>query len=69
MTELLTEEATDLITVGLARAEGFATGVQLRCEMKVAENTTRWLQHNHQEEAEMVSPTCQEKNPTFWKQS
>ena len=44
MTELLTEQASDLMFVGLAKAEGFATGVKLRCEKKVAEYVTQWLQ-------------------------
>ena len=35
MTELLTEHVPDLMFVGLAEAEGFATGVKLRCEMTV----------------------------------
>ena len=44
MTELLMEHASDLMFVGLAEAEGFDTEVKLRCEMKVAEYTTKWLQ-------------------------
>ena len=44
MTELLTEQASDLMFVGLAKAEGFATGVKLRCETKVSECVTQWLQ-------------------------
>ena len=44
MTELLTEQASDLMFVGLAEAEGFVRGVKLRCEAKVAEYTTKWLQ-------------------------
>ena len=43
MKELLTEQESDLTFVGLA-AEGFATGVSLRCEMKVAEYAAKWLQ-------------------------
>ena len=37
----LTEQASGLMFVGLAKAEGFATGVTLRCEMNVAEYTTQ----------------------------
>ena len=44
MTRLLTEQAFDLMFVGLAKAEGFATGVKLRCEMEVADFVTKWLQ-------------------------
>ena len=35
---------SDLMCVILAKAEGFAMGVKRRCEMKVAEHTTQWLQ-------------------------
>ena len=44
MTELSTEQASDLMFVGLATAEGFAKVVKLRCETKVAEFVTKWLQ-------------------------
>ena len=40
----MTEQASDLMFVSLATAEGFATEVKLRCEMRIAEFTTRWLQ-------------------------
>ena len=49
MAELLTEQASDLMFVGLAEAEGFASGVKLRFEMKVAEYTTKWLQEKASE--------------------
>ena len=42
--ELLTQQTSDLMSVGLAKPEGFATGVNLRCEMKIAEYVTKWLQ-------------------------
>ena len=44
MTELLTEQAFDLMFVDLAKAVGFATRVKLRCETKVAEYVTKCLQ-------------------------
>ena len=43
MTELPTEQASDLMFVGFAESEGFPTGVKLRCEMKVVEYTIKWL--------------------------
>ena len=43
VTALLTEQASDLTFVGLARADSFATGVNLRCETKIAQYVTKWL--------------------------
>ena len=44
MTRHLTEQASDLMLVGLAKEAGFPTGVKLRCKMKVADFSTEWLQ-------------------------
>ena len=44
MTELLTEQAPDLMFVGLPNVVDFATGANFRCETKVAEYVTKWLQ-------------------------
>ena len=41
MTELMSQQASDLMFVGLAKAEGFAL-VKRRYELKVAEYTTKW---------------------------
>ena len=59
MTELLTEQASDLMFVGLAKAEGIATGVKLRCETNVPDYATKWLQEEHQEKAGVANTICQ----------
>ena len=46
----------------VCRFQGIATGVKLRCEMQVAEYTTSGCKRKHEVEAEIVSPTCQEKD-------
>ena len=56
MAELLTEQASDLMFVGLAKAEGIATGVKLRCETNVPDYVTKWLQEEHQEKAGLRTP-------------
>ena len=33
MVKLMTEQASDLMFVGMPRAEGFSKGVKLRCEV------------------------------------
>ena len=51
----LTEQASGLMFVGLAKAEGFVTGVTLRCDMNVAEYMTQVAaRESIMEEAEMV---------------
>ena len=44
MVKLMTEQASDLMFVGMPRAEGFSKGVKLRSEAKVADCVTKWLQ-------------------------
>ena len=44
MMKLMTEQASDLMFVGMPRAEGFSKGVKLRCGAKVAEYVAKWLQ-------------------------
>ena len=43
MAKLMTEQASDLMFVGMPRAEGFSKGVKLRCEVKVVECVMKWL--------------------------